>query len=258
MNESFQFHVGQFTCLAIRDGDDWDRTVLLVNTGQHLVLIDTGTGDTVSPPGLLMDRLRAAGISATDIDVVVLTHADFDHIGGATDAHGTLKFPQARYVLSHDEWTFWESKPERVQPNAEIDDDFLQFAQEVVETRLSQLHGIIELIDSNTTIVPGIRSIAAPGHTPGYLAIVVSSDNEHLLFIGDLIRDPKDIENPDWYSIWDFDPVQVVKTQHQLLTQAVNEKMLVMASHMTFPGLGYVAQQESAWRWMAHETVLAN
>lgn len=254
MNESFQFRVGHFTCLAIRDGDEWDFNVLLVNTGQHLVLVDTGTGDTISQGGLLMDRLRAAGISATDIDVVVITHADFDHIGGAIDAHGTLAFPQARYVLSHDEWAFWESEPERLQPNAELYDGFRQLVQTVGETRLSQLDGIIELIDMSTTIVPGIRSIAAPGHTPGYLAIIVSSDNEHLLFIGDLIRDPKDIENSDWCSVYDFDPVQVVKTQHQLLTQAVNEQMLVMASHLPFPGLGYVAQQKSAWRWTAHET----
>jgi glyoxylase-like metal-dependent hydrolase (beta-lactamase superfamily II) len=254
VNESFQFRVGRFTCLAIRDGDDWDRNVLLVSTGQHLVLIDTGNGDTTSPPGLLMDRLRAAGISATDIDIVVLTHADFDHIGGATDAHGRLEFPQARYVLSHDEWTFWEAKPERLHPNAAYDEAFRQFVQTVGETRLAQLHGTIELIDMNTTIVPGIRSIAAPGHTPGYVAIVVSSDDEHLLFIGDLIRDPKDIENPDWYSVFDFDPAQVVKTQHQLLTQAVSERMLVMAYHIPFPGLGYVTEQKSAWRWMAYET----
>jgi glyoxylase-like metal-dependent hydrolase (beta-lactamase superfamily II) len=253
VNESFRFRIGRFTCLAIRDGDDWDRNVLLVNTGQHQVLIDTGNGDTTAPPGLLRDRLQAAGISAADIDVVVLTHADFDHIGGAIDAQGMLAFPQARYVLSRDEWTFWESTPQRLHSNAAYDEAFRQFVQTVGETRLAQLHDTLELIDPNTEIVPGIRSIAAPGHTPGYIAIIVSSNDEHLLVIGDLIRDPKDIENPDWYSVFDFDPAQVVITQHQLLAQAVNERMLLMAYHVPFPGLGTVTQHGSGWQWTAHE-----
>src|SRR2546422_6917634 len=76
--ELFRFTVGHFSCLAIRDGDedDFDRNVLLINTGQQHVLVDTGNGHDFDPNrGLLLDRLRAVGISPADIDVVILSHA---------------------------------------------------------------------------------------------------------------------------------------------------------------------------------------
>src|SRR5262245_1819540 len=84
-NESFGFNVGRFGCLAIRDTDDWEMNILLVNTGQGQVLIDAGCGNTISPGGRLLERLQTAGVSATDVDVVILTHADFDHICGSVD-----------------------------------------------------------------------------------------------------------------------------------------------------------------------------
>jgi glyoxylase-like metal-dependent hydrolase (beta-lactamase superfamily II) len=194
-NAIFRFKVGHFNCLAIREGDEWDRNVLLVDTGQHHVLIDTGVGQDLYPtPGLLLDRLRTAGISPATIDVVLLSHADWDHIGGTVDEHGNLMFPNARYILSKAEWDFWSSNPERLRPSDAYDEDFRQ-GYKIPQTRLAQLRDKVELSASDSQIVPGIRVIVAPGHTPGYTIIAVSSDDNQMLFIGDLIYDPKDIED---------------------------------------------------------------
>jgi glyoxylase-like metal-dependent hydrolase (beta-lactamase superfamily II) len=252
-----RFSVGHFSCLAIKDGDedDFDRNVLLINTGQQHVLVDTGNGHDFAPNrGLLLDRLRAVGILPTDIDVVILSHADWDHIGGAVDDRGTIAFPHARYVLARAEWDFWLSNSERLQPNDAYDQAFRQLAQTLPETRLAQLRDTLELIDPDTEIVPGIRSIAAPGHTPGYTVIAVASDADQLLYIGDLLYDPSNIENPDWYSVYDFDPAQVIVTRRQVWEQAARNQTLLMAYHIPFPGLGYVAQDGSSWRWRAFES----
>jgi glyoxylase-like metal-dependent hydrolase (beta-lactamase superfamily II) len=251
-DELFRFTIGHFNCLAIRDGaeGDFERNVLLINTGQQRLLVDTGNGRDFEPNrGFLLDRLRAAGLSAADIDVVILSHADWDHIAGAVDEHGTLTFPQARYVVARAEWDFWSSKPERLRPSDAYDEAFRQLAQTLPETRLAQLRGTVELIDAGAEIVPGIRSIAAPGHTPGYIAIAVTSGADRFLSIGDLLYDPKDVENPDAYSVFDFDPAQVIVTRRQVFERAAKEQALLQAYHLPFPGLGHIVQSEQGWQW---------
>jgi hypothetical protein len=62
-----------------------------------------------------------------------------------------------------------------------------------------------------------------------------------------------DIENPDWFSVFDFDPQQVVMTRHKIFEQAAREHALLMAYHLPFPGLGYVSPFEQGWRWLPYK-----
>ncbi len=130
--------------------------------------------------------------------------------------------------------------------------------------RLAQLRDKLELIDSEDEIVPGVRAIMATGHTPGMVVISVSSDNEQLLFIADviygadlsndLVGDPKDIGNPKWHAFIDMDPAQAVVTRDRLFEQAARERTLLMAAHTPFHGLGYVSSHGQGWRWQPSHT----
>jgi glyoxylase-like metal-dependent hydrolase (beta-lactamase superfamily II) len=251
---AFTFNIGNYRCCAIRDGDDGNRNILLVKTGQHQVLIDTGVGRDLHPrlPALLLDRLQAVGTPSTAIDVVILSHADWDHIGGMADESGNPAFPNARLVLARDEWAFWSQQPERLPPSEAYDEAFRQ-GYGIPQTRLAQLRDRLELVADGAEVVPGIRIMAAPGHTLGYAVIEVTSGRERLLFVGDLLYAPEDVENPDFVSMFDYDPVQVVATRRRVLGQAAREQPLLMAYHLPFPGLGHVVQQGAGWRWQSAE-----
>jgi glyoxylase-like metal-dependent hydrolase (beta-lactamase superfamily II) len=260
-NEFFRFKVGDFNCLAINDRDDWDCLVLVVDTGQQRVMIDTGCGDTSSPPGRLLERLQAAGMSAAEIDVVIFSHADCDHIGGAVEANGQPAFPRARYLLAREEWAFRLTRPVRFrrEDNTFFDEAFFQWSLDTPVVRLAQLRDKLELFDAGAKIVPGVWAIAASGHTPGMVAIAISSGQEPLLFIADIVYGADlhaggldgsyDIGNPKWHAFIDMDPAQALVTRDRVFEQAAKTQTLLMAAHTPFPGLGYVVKHGPGWRW---------
>src|SRR5512139_1039335 len=97
--KSVHFKVGGFDCVAIKDAEDENihMNVLLIQTGQHRVLIDPGLGTDLWPgfAGTLACLIEMK-IAPDEIDVVILSHADFDHTGGAVD-NGKPTFSRARH-----------------------------------------------------------------------------------------------------------------------------------------------------------------
>jgi hypothetical protein len=162
---------------------------LFIQTGQQQVLIEPGIGRDLVPgsmPGVLWDRLTEAGISRDEIDLVLFSHADIDHIGGAVAESGKAAFPHARHILLEEEAAFWFAKPIRLRPSG-MEGDFLteelcRICNSVPPERLAQLHDQLKLVSAETEVTPGIRISAAPGHTPGHAAIAMASGADRLLF----------------------------------------------------------------------------
>jgi glyoxylase-like metal-dependent hydrolase (beta-lactamase superfamily II) len=164
-------------------------TCMYVQTGEHRVLVDLGAGRVTPSAGRLRQSLSAAGIEPADIDTVVLTHAHPAHVGGALDDKSRLVYAHARYALWRDEWEFWTSEAAFAKAS--------QRHVAIARQNLEPIRDRMILFDQDGEVVPGICVLSAPGHTPGHVVVSVSSGDERLLYIGDLVMHVLHLEHPD-------------------------------------------------------------
>jgi glyoxylase-like metal-dependent hydrolase (beta-lactamase superfamily II) len=230
--------------------DHWTEWIspyncLLINTGEHRVLVDTGAKGLDPNTGRLIQNLQAEGIAPEDIDIVIITHCHPDHISGITLDDGELTFPNARFSMWKGEWDFWTSR----EAEAKLDEQFREVLLSFVRKNLPSIQDRLDLIEHEREIMPGIQAISAPGHTPGHMALLISSEGEQLLNIVDTVLHPIHLDQPEWCATVDFAPDQVVATRRHLLHRAAAEKSLVLAFHFPFPGLGHIVQKGENWEW---------
>jgi glyoxylase-like metal-dependent hydrolase (beta-lactamase superfamily II) len=251
MHEPYRrFAIGQFSCTAIADTDQGARNVLLVEGDQKRILIDTGMGlSDPKNPGLLFERLQELRIDAELIDTVILSHADFDHIGGAVSENGAT-FSGADHFLRRAEVEFWRHRPSRLPASPLYDDDFRGRVNSVPPAAIEALSGNLRLVEGDINeVVAGITVIAAPGHTPGNSIVRIESDGQELMCIADLLYQPENVEVEAWVSPYDYDADTVVQTRRKVLSDAASRETLLMAYHLPFPGLGRVESRGNAWKW---------
>jgi glyoxylase-like metal-dependent hydrolase (beta-lactamase superfamily II) len=223
-------------------------TCLFVNTGERRILVDVGLGNLAPSAGKLLQNMQAASIDPKDIDTIIITHAHGDHIGGNLDEEGSPVYPNAHYWIAKDEWEFWTSEAAEAQaPPHHV---------ALARQQLAPIQDRLTFIDQESEIVPGIRSVAAPGHTPGHTALSIISSDEQLLHVSDVVLYPLHLEHPDWVPIYDIQPETAAASKYAIFNRAADEKALVFAHHFPpFPNLGHIVRQANGWSWQPIKTV---
>jgi glyoxylase-like metal-dependent hydrolase (beta-lactamase superfamily II) len=214
----------------------------LVHTGRELIVIDTGYGDEThgGRTGHLLEELTSAGYRREEVGVVILTHGHGDHIKRNTllqDGHRHPTFPNARHYLGQADWD-WFSGPGHVP----------EFDQQI--GTLDQL-GLLDLVEGEVKLCPGISLLPTPGHTPGHLSVMLESEGHSAIFLGDVCHHPLHFSHPDWVSSFDTDPATTVRTRASLFALAVEFDALLLCPHAPSPGFGRLRKSGGSYFWQA-------
>ena len=214
-------------------------TVLLVNTGSKLILIDAGTaGQIADTAGFMMSNLAAAGIAPAAIDSVLISHFHPDHIDGLKTKDGDKVFVNAEILVPEPEWTYWMDDAEMTKAPDRIK-VYFRNARRI----FGDIAKDVRRFKPGAEVAPGITSIPAFGHTPGHTAFAIASGRQSMLAMSDAVRNPYLFaRHPEWQPLFDMDGPLAVKTRKQMLDRAASDRMLVEAYHFPFPACGHIAR----------------
>jgi glyoxylase-like metal-dependent hydrolase (beta-lactamase superfamily II) len=224
---------------------------VVVNTGSKLVVIDTGLGagafsQSKGAVGQFHANLAASGIDTKSVDAVVISHFHGDHISGLVDAEGKPAFANAEVLVPAAEWAFWMD-----DGNMNRASDAAKPGFQNVRRVFGALAGKVTQFEPNKEIVPGITTIATPGHTAGHSSFRVASGNNTLIVQADVTAGPAwlFIRNPGWHVSFDADGPLAEQSRRKLYDQAATDRTLVQVFHNPFPGVGYIEKTGNGYRF---------
>jgi len=222
---------------------------LVVRSQGKIVLVETGCGDKpirlpivgISGAGKLLDNLGRAGIRPEDVDAVITSHLHFDHVGWNTVMQADKPvptFPRARYLFQKGEWEAAQRPNERTKA---------AYPQENLEPLADARQ--LELVEGEAEVVKGVRMVPAPGHTAHHVVVELESEEELLIYMGDLILHPIMMERIAWISAFDVLPLVSLETKKRIIERALDKRALLVCAHAAYPGLGRLLLEEGKRHW---------
>lgn len=220
----------------------------LINTGSKLVLVDTGAGTNFGPTvGKFQDHLKAAGYKPEQVDAILITHMHGDHIGGLSH-EGKPVFKNATLYIDKADVDYWLDKAEMEKAPADKK-PFFEAATVAVTPYMKS--GQLKQLTADSEIVPGIRAMAAHGHTPGHEIYSAESGGQKIYFIGDLMHVAAvQFEKPSACMQFDSDQAMAEKQRLKLFADAAKNRALIAAAHLPFPGVGHLRTEKKGYSFV--------
>lgn len=217
------------------------QTWLLRSEGKT-ILIDTGVGNDKARPAVpvwdhlhldYLGTLAAAGVQASEVDLVVNTHLHVDHVGWNTtlvDGEWQPTFPNATYLMPRADFEYWNPQN---NPNIVGGVNENVYEDSVAPVAAA---GLVQLWEGSHVIDSALRLDAAPGHTPGSSVITLTSGSDRALFAGDLMHSPIQVAHVDHNSCFCENPAEAIATRRRLLGWAADAHALVLPAHFSGHG----------------------
>ena len=220
----------------------------LINTGAKLVLIDAGAGALFGPTlGRLAESLKAAGYQPEQVDEVYITHMHADHVGGLM-AGDKRVFPNAVVRADQHDADFWLSPATLEKAPADMK-GFVQGAQASLNPYVAA--GKFKPFSGDTELVPGIKAVAAHGHTPGHSIFKVQSQGQTLVLWGDLMHVAAvQFAEPAVTITFDIDSKAAAVQRRRAYAEAAQRGWLIGAAHLSFPGLGHLGAEGKGYAFV--------
>ena len=235
--------------------DTFDGDHMLIEIGCYLVrsqgrtiLIDTGYGEGPIESiggrhGELMDDLAANGVTPEEVDTVFISHLHSDHVGwNVVEQDGRLvpAFPNARYIAHQADLDHFR------RPDIQAASSF-PFLDRCVESIVNL--GLFDMLTEDTDLTSEVKALHTPGHTPGHMSILVSSQGEEALIQGDVLIHPAQVTEDDWNCHFDYDWPLSTETRRKVLDDVEFQGTPVISCHFPAPGFGTVSRREGRRYW---------
>lgn len=220
----------------------------LINTGDKLVLVDTGAAKLFGPTlGNLLANFAASGYRPEQVDAILITHMHPDHIGGFM-ADGNAVFPNATVYADQHDAGIWLSAVAMQKSVAEKKYIFQDAAAAIAPYSSA---GRFKPFKGPINLFPGISAVPAPGHTPGHTIYAIESKGQKLMLWGDLMEIASvQFVAPAVTTAYDVDAPESAQQRQTALADASRGRYLVGGAHLPFPGIGHVRSEHASYTWV--------
>ncbi|NNP71819.1 hydrolase [Acinetobacter defluvii] len=224
----------------------------LVNTGNSLVLVDSGTADCFGAHlGSVLKNLKAAGYQPEQVDTILLTHLHPDHVCGVSK-DGIANYPNATIYVSEDEANYWLD-PKQLSKIPKDKKDGYTGTVEKIKAALAPYQAkkqfkTFKLGDN----IKGFEVISTAGHTPGHFSYKLKTTGEDVIFIGDIVHSHTvQFDQPETAIEYDIDPKKAVQTRLKQFADYAKNGQTIAAPHLPFPGIGHIYSADGkSYQWI--------